>query len=94
MSVIRRLFLLIILIILASGATAAYFSDQETSSNNKVTAGTLEIGTPVDIDFNVSGAVPGDVFTGDQNPYDIGNEGSVDADHVEITVTNTVTDVR
>ena len=94
MSIIRRLLLLIILIALASGATAAYFSDSQVSLDNKVTAGTLKIGTPVNIDFNVSNAAPGGIFTGDKNPYDIGNKGTVNADHVEITVTNTVTDLN
>lgn len=88
----KRIFLLLLVVSLTTGTSYAYFSDTATSTGNTATAGTLKFGSPQSMDFNVTNAAPGDTFTGDKNPYDIGNKGTIAADHVEIEVANTVTD--
>lgn len=78
---------------LAVGATWAYFSATASSSNNVVTAGTLTFGSPMSNQFTVADAMPGQSFAGSPNNYDVGNKGTIDANHLEIAVANSVTDV-
>jgi predicted ribosomally synthesized peptide with SipW-like signal peptide len=91
---IKRLFVLGAVISLTAGATFAYFSATASSSDNTVEAGTLKFGSPVSDDFSVTNAAPGETYTGDHNPYDVGNKGSIDANHIELSVSNTVTDTN
>ena len=85
---------------LAGGATFAFFSDTATSSNNTFSTGTLDL---VLSDSNESGAqsvtasfggelAPG-TCTGVQT-LNLRNDGSVAADHAEVTVSNVVTDAN
>jgi len=77
---------------LAVGSTWAYFSATADSADNVVTAGTLTFGSPEDFDFSVANASPGSIYEGDENPYNVGNGGTIDANHIEMTVANAVTD--
>lgn len=88
----KRILVLVGVLSLAVGATWAYFSATASSADNVVTAGTLTFGTPVDAQFDISDAAPGESFVGDPDNYDVGNKGSIDANHIEITVSNAVTD--
>lgn len=89
---IKRIAFLFGLVSLTVGATFAFFSATADSEDNVVTAGTLKFGSPMSEDFTVVDAAPGETFTGDENPYDVGNKGTIDADHLKIAVSNVVTD--
>jgi predicted ribosomally synthesized peptide with SipW-like signal peptide len=84
---------------LAGAGIWAYFSDTETSTGNVFTAGTLDLkvgdwnedyGDGVTATWTLSNMKPGDTI----GPYSVflRNFGSIEADHIEIKCTNTVTD--
>lgn len=77
---------------LAIGSTWAYFSAEAVSDSNVVTAGTLTFGSPVNAQFNIANAAPGQNFPGNPDNYDVGNKGTIDANHIEIAVANAITD--
>lgn len=94
--------MLIAVVSLTAGATSAYFSDTENSADNEITAGTLTFGSPVDVTWTSDDLAPGDEVTGLEGQdgvkegynFNIGNAGSIDADHVEIgPLSNIVTPV-
>lgn len=82
----------VVLIIIGSTITGigtwAYFSDTDRSTSNTVEAGTIDItldGTNNDItsSFSITNGKPGDSTS---HNYTLRNVGSVEADHVEITI--------
>lgn len=88
-------------IAIIGGATWAYFSDAGTSNNNVFGAGTLDLKlsddtTETDQDnvtasFGGSNLGPGNCASPAQ--LRVKNTGTVLGDHIEIAITNTVTDV-
>jgi spore coat-associated protein N len=85
--------------LLLSAGTFAYFTDAERSTGNTFAAGTLDLKIGdwnedfkdgVTATWTLSNMKPGDTI----GPYSVllRNFGSIEADHVEIKCTNTVTD--
>ncbi|MDI6640203.1 MAG: TasA family protein [Methanocellales archaeon] len=84
--------------VLVSGSTFAYFRDTETSTGNTFTAGTMDLkvsdwdepfGDGVTATWTISNMKPGDIIGG---WISLQNFGSIEADHVEIKCSNSVTD--
>lgn len=78
----------------AGMGTYAYLSNTESSTSNTVTGGTLDLtldgnNGDVSTSFSLTGAAPGDTT---KHTYDLRNVGSVDADHVEVTITTSEND--
>ncbi|PSP54763.1 hypothetical protein BRC82_08485 [Halobacteriales archaeon QS_1_67_19] len=90
-----------VVLILLGGAVAgvgtwAYFSDKDRSTSNTVEAGTLDItidGTNDDVEssFSLTNAKPGDATS---HNYTLRNVGSIEADHVEVTIGYDENDTR
>lgn len=84
----------------AGAGTLAYFSDTETSAGNMFTAGTMDLknrdggedwGDGVTTaEWTMSDMVPGVTF--DFGGIDLRNDGSLSADHMEISCSYTVTE--
>lgn len=91
---LKRILVVFGIAALAIGSTWAYFSATADSADNVVTAGTLTFGSPVNEQFSIDNAAPGDVFPGVPVSYDVGNKGSIDANHLEIAVLNEVTEAE
>ena len=83
---------------LAGAGTLAYFSDTETSTGNTFTAGTMDLKVRDDggwsdgltATWRISNMIPG--VSEDQAWISLKNYGSIDADHVEISISNTCTE--
>lgn len=90
---------------LVIGATFAFFSDQGTSNDNIFSSGTLDLklsdDTPetdqdnVTASFGGSNLAPGQCIPSATTSAQLRakNSGTINGDHIEITVVNTVTDV-
>jgi len=96
--ILTAIVLIGIVAMLAGAGTFAYFSDTETSTGNTFTAGTLDLkirngdeswGDGVTSTWTMSNMKPGDTCTGFLG---LRNEGTVSADHLEITCSSIVTD--
>lgn len=73
---------------IAGIGTGAFFTDRDRSTSNTVEAGTLDItldGTNNDLtsSFSITNGKPGDSAS---HNYTLRNVGSIEADHVEITI--------
>lgn len=92
--ILLSLLTIILVSVVAVGATRAYFSDTKTSTGNSFTAGTMNLklnGTDgVTATWAMSNMKPGDLVSASIN---LTNPGSIDANHVEVSVANAVTDV-
>ncbi len=88
-----------ITLVLVGGATLAYFSDTETSSGNTFTAGTLDLkvsdldesGDGVSATWTMSNMVPGTTTFGPRS-VTLRNDGTIAANHVEISFSHSIND--
>jgi len=97
--ILTAIFVVGLVATMAGAGIYAYFTDTETSTGNTFTAGTLDLkvgdwnedyGDGVTATWTLSSMKPGDTI----GPYSVflRNFGSIEADHIEIKCSNTVTD--
>ncbi|MDI6689522.1 MAG: TasA family protein [Actinomycetota bacterium] len=93
--ILKSILIIITILTLVGGATVAYFTDTETSTGNTFTAGTFDLkvadnnedyGDGVHETWTMKNMIPGVTTCGGM--VLLKNFGSIEADHVEIEVSN------
>ncbi|MBU4332628.1 M73 family metallopeptidase [Patescibacteria group bacterium] len=97
--ILVSLVIISIILMIVVSATVAYFSDSETNRGNTFANGTLDLqisdqddpwGDGVTATWVMDDMIPGDISA--RNSVYLRNIGSIEADHVEISVENITTD--